>query len=226
MFETAELDQSVSKSEFRKRELELWPELLEVQRELRDYGKFPVLIDFAGVHGAGKGTTVNILNKWMDPRWIITRAYGAPTDGERLRPTYWKFWRDLPPKGRIGLYLSGRYSNPLLDYVYRRIDDVEFKQALERINTFERTLADDGTLILKFWMHLGRDAQKLRLSALENDPLEKWRVTPEDWKHWEMYDRFIEAAELLITRTNTGQSPWHIVEGQDYNYRSLAVGAR
>ena len=224
MFETADLGQTVSKSEFRDRELALWEELLDVQRAVSDYGRFPILIDFAGVHGAGKGTTVNLLNKWMDPRWIITRAYGAPTEGERNRPAYWKFWRDMPQRGRFGLYLSGRYSAPFLDYVYKKISDVEFKQALEHINTFERTLADDGALILKFWMHLSHDAQKQRLMALEKDPLEKWRVTKEDWKHWEMYDQFIEAAETLITRTNTGRAPWHIVEGVDYNYRSLTVG--
>jgi polyphosphate:AMP phosphotransferase len=224
MFETAELGQRVSKTEFKKRELELWKDLLQVQREIRAYGRFPTIIDFAGVHGAGKGTTVNLLNKWMDPRWILTRAYGAPSEEERTRPRFWKFWRDMPPKGTIGLYLSGRYSKPLVDYVHRRIDEVEFKQSLERINSFERALADDGTLILKFWMHLGQADQKERLHFLENDPLEKWHVTEEDWKHWQMYDRFIAAAETLITRTNTGHSPWHIVEGQDYNFRSLAVG--
>ena len=224
MFETADLGQKVAKKEFRERELVLWTELLDVQREVRAYGRFPVLIDFAGVHGAGKGTTINLLNKWMDPRWIITRAYGAPTDGERTRPEFWKYWRDLAPKGRIGLFLSGRYSKPLLDYVYERTSEVEFRHSLERINAFERTLADDGSLILKFWMYLGKDAQKQRLEAIEQDPLEQWRVTEDDWKHWEMYDRFIEAAEILITRTNTGHSPWHIVEGRDYNFRSLSVG--
>jgi polyphosphate:AMP phosphotransferase len=224
MFETAELGQKVAKREFARRELILWEELLEVQRELRDVAEFPVIIDFAGVHGAGKGTTINLLNKWMDPRWIVTRAYGERTQVEKERPEFWRFWRDLPQKGEIALHLSGRYSRPMLDYVYERINAARFDEHLARINAFERTLTDDGALIIKFWMHLGRNAQKTRLKSLEKDPLKSWRVTKQDWEHWEMYDKFIAAAELLIARTNTGHGPWHIIEGQDRNYRSLRVG--
>jgi polyphosphate kinase 2 (PPK2 family) len=224
MFETAELGQKIPKREFRDREVALWESLVQAQREIRDYAGFEVMIDFAGVRGAGKLSMINLLNKWMDARWIVTQAYGEPTDDERLRPEYWRFWRDLPAKGRIGLYLSGRYSRPLIDYVYGTITELEFRKRLDRIVAFERMLADDGTLILKFWMHLSRDLQKKRLKALENDPLEQWRVTETDWKHWKLYDSFIAAAELLISHTSTGYAPWHIVEGQDFCYRSLKVG--
>jgi len=111
-----------------------------------------------------------------------------------------------------------------MDYVYGEITEAEFKRRLDRIVAFEKTLADNGTLILKFWMHLGREPQKERLEALENDPLQKWLVNETDWKHWKLYDRFIAAAEQLIAQTSTGDSPWHIVEGQDEHYRSLRVG--
>ena len=171
MFETAELGQKVSKPEFKKQELHLWKELLRIQREVREYGRLQIIIDFAGVHGAGKRSTINLLNKWMDARWIRTRAYAEPSQEERDRPAYWRFWRDLPPQGEIGLYLSGRYSRPLLDHVYENIADAEFDERLDRINAFEQTLADDGALIMKFWMHLGRKAQKKRLKSLESDPL-------------------------------------------------------
>jgi polyphosphate:AMP phosphotransferase len=224
MFETAELGQKVSKSEFKKRERVLWEQLLEIQRDVLRNRQFKVIIDFAGVTGAGKSTTVNLLNKWMDARWIVTQAYAEPSYEERARPDYWRFWRDLPRRGEIGLYLSGRYSRPLLDYVYENISAVEFEEKLDRINAFERALADDGALIMKFWMHLGRKAQKRRLKNLENDPLESWRVTQKDWKHWELYERFISAADHLIQRTSKGNALWHIVEGQNYCYRSLRVG--
>jgi len=224
MFETAELGQKISKREFRDREVALWEDLLQIQRELRTYGGFEVIIDFAGVHGAGKLSMINLLNKWMDARWIVTQAYGELTSDERQRPDYWRFWRDLPPKGQIGLYLSGRYSRPLIDYVYGKITEPEFKNRVDRIVAFERMLADDGALILKFWMHLSRAAQKKRLKTLENDPLEQWRVTETDWKNWKLYNKFITATEFLIAHTSTGYAPWHIVEGQDYGYRSLRVG--
>lgn len=224
MFESAEPGQKISKREFAERQPILWEELLEIQRELRDRAEFPVIIDFAGVQGAGKGTSINLLNKWMDPRWIITRAYGDPTQEELERPEFWRIWRDLPDKGEIGLYMSGRYSRPMLDFVYGRIDAATYDENLARINAFERTLADDGALILKFWMHLDEQAQKKRLKKLADDPLTRWQVTEQDWEHWGMYDTFITAAEQLISRTNMDYAPWHIVDGTNRNFRSLRVG--
>ena len=87
-----------------------------------------MIVIFAGVDGAGKGETVNLLNEWMDPRWIVTRAYGEPSDEESERPEYWRYWRDLPPKGRIGLFLSSWYSRPVLDRVYGRIRTSRLRQ--------------------------------------------------------------------------------------------------
>ncbi len=224
MFRTAELGQTVSKSEFNQREPLLRQELLDVQRQLREDGSFPVIIVFAGVDGGGKGDTVNLLNEWMDPRWLVTKAYDAPSDEERERPEYWRFWRDLPPKGRIGLFLSSWYSRPILDRVYEKDDESVFDDRLDRILAFEKALADDDALILKFWMHLSRDAQKRRLKKLEKDPLTSWRVTEQDWDHWRIYDHFETAAERTIMRTSTGTAPWTIVEGMDSHYRSLTVG--
>ncbi len=118
MFRIAELGQTVPKSEFNQREPLLRQGLLEVQANLSVSSRFPVIILFAGVDGGGKGDTVNVLNEWMDPRWLMTRAYDEPSDEERDRPEYWRFWRDLPPKGRIGLFLSSWYSQPILRRVY------------------------------------------------------------------------------------------------------------
>jgi polyphosphate:AMP phosphotransferase len=224
MFRTAELGQKISKPEYQQREPLLRQQLLDVQRQLREAGSFPVIIVFAGVDGGGKGDTVNLLNEWMDPRWLVTNAYDTPSDEERERPEYWRFWRDLPPKGRIGMFLSSWYSRPILDRVYGKDDESVFDDRLDRILAFEKALVDDDALILKFWMHLSRDAQKRRLKKLEKDPLTSWRVTQQDWEHWRIYDRFEAAAERTIMRTSTGTAPWNIVEGEDPNYRSLTVG--
>ena len=224
MFRTAELGQKISKSEYNQREPLLRQALLEAQANLRVNSDFPVIILFGGVDGGGKGETVNILNEWMDPRWLITRAYDEPSDEERDRPEYWRFWRDLPSKGHIGLFLSSWYSQPILRRVYETDNQATFDDRLDRILAFEKALADDGALILKFWMHLSHDAQKRRLKKLEKDPLTSWRVTQQDWNHWEIYDRFEAAAERTIMRTSTGTAPWTIIEGLDPNYRSLTVG--
>ncbi len=224
MFRTAELDQKLPKSEYKQIVPILRQELLDLQMELRSAARTPVIIVFAGVDGAGKGATVHVLNEWMDVRWIINRAYRKPSDEERERPEFWRFWRDLPPKGQVGLYLSSWYSRPVLDRANAIISGPEFDERLDRIIAYENALAVDGALILKFWMHLSQKAQKKRLKSLERDPLLSWQVTEKDWEHWRLYDRFIEAAERTIIRTNTGNAPWSIVEGVDPGYRSATVG--
>jgi polyphosphate:AMP phosphotransferase len=223
MFEAAELERQVTKADYDFEVSKLRWELLDAQRTL-ERSPFPLVVVFGGVDGAGKSETVHLLNEWMDPRWIINRAFEEPSQDERERPPFWRFWLALPPRGRIGLFLSAWYSPPLLDRVARRLRRAEFDAALDRIAAFERTLADDGAVILKFWMHLDRKAQKKRLRALSQDPLTRWRVTPAQWKRWKQYDRFVVAAERLIQRTSVGHAPWTIVDGTDERYRSVVVG--
>ena len=223
MFEAAELGSTIAKDDYRARVPKLRTELLELQRQHREQARSPVIVVFAGVDGAGKGETVNLLSEWMDPRWLVTWAFGEPSDEEEERPEYWRYWRALPPRGRIGLFLSSWYSRPILDRVYRRIGVAAFDDRLARIAEFEKGLADDGALILKFWMHLGKAAQRDRLKTLEKEPLTRWRVTKRQWKHWRMYGRFVAAAERAIQRTSTAQASWTIVEGLDEPYRNLTV---
>jgi len=222
MFRTAELERKTSKSEYKERVPALREALLQAQASLR-HADFPVVVLFGGVDGAGKGDAVNALNEWMDPRWMQTTAFDEPSQDEEERPEYWRFWRALPPKGHVGLLLSAWYSQPLL----RRIgggESAEFDSSLDRIAAFEKELADDGALILKFWLHLGKKGQEKRFKRLESDPLQAWRVTKRDWDHWRCYDQFIGAGERIVMRTSTSQAPWHIVEGVCRRYASLRVG--
>ena len=222
MFETAELGRKIPKSDYNKEVPVIRTELLEIQQKLRG-SDFPVIIVFGGVDAAGKSETINLLNEWMDPRWIVTCAYGPPSDEEEERPEFWRYWRDLPTKEQVGLFLSAWYSRPILQRVYGEIDQAEFDKQLERIVTFEKELADDGALILKFWMHLSRSGQKKRFKALEEDILTSWRVTKTDWDNLERYDEFIAAAERAIARTSTGEAPWQIIEGYDLRYCGLTI---
>jgi len=223
MFEAAELKQSLSKKDYKALLPQLREELLAVQRELREAGDFPVIVLFGGVDGAGKHETVNALNEWLDPRWIVARAYGEPSDEERERPEQWRYWRDLPPKGQVGLFLSAWYSRPLLARVRGESDDEGFATELGRIADFEQMLTADGALVVKFWMHLDHDCQRERLQTLEADPLTAWQVQPKDWSNLEQYDQFIAAAKQLITRTGNGEAPWEIIDGFDPHYRAVAV---
>ncbi len=224
MFETAELGRKVSKSDYKALVPELRVQLLEIQQQVRQ-AKIPVVIVLAGVDGAGKGELVNQLNEWMDPRWIQSHAYAAPSDEERERPPFWRYWRDLPSRGSIGLFLSAWYSAPILNWVHEESDLADLDESLNQINTFEKMLVNDGVVVIKFWMHLSKDAQKHRLKQLEADPLLRWKVTENDWHNWRLYERFIEAAERTMQKSSTGQASWHIIEGEDARYRSLAVAA-
>jgi polyphosphate:AMP phosphotransferase len=161
----------------------------------------------------------------MDTRLIVTRAYDKPTTEEAERPLFWRFWRDLPPAGRTGIFLKAWYSEPFIRRVYGEISQEAFDHALSRILAFERTLADAGAVILKFWLHLGIKQQKKAFKALEADPDEAWRVSKKDWQHWKRYDEFVPNAEHLLMRTSVGTAPWEIVEGFDARFRNLEVGS-
>jgi len=222
MFEAAELGRKIPREEFDKMAPALRSDLLELQFRLRN-ADFPVIIVFGGVDGAGKNETANLLTEWMDPRWIVTRAYGRPSDEERERPNYWRYWRDLPPRGKIGVFLSSWYHAPVVDRARGVISVAEMDEQLERVVRFEKTLADEGALILKFWMHLSKKAQKKRLEKLQGNPLTAWQATESDWNHWRLYDKFVAAAERVIMHTSQGHAGWTIVEGQDSRYRATVV---
>jgi polyphosphate kinase 2 (PPK2 family) len=148
MFEAAEVGSVVSKDEYKARVPLLRTELLEVQRELSHQARFPVVIVFAGVDGAGKSETVNLLNEWMDPRWIVNRAFAEPTEDEQARPDYWRYWLGLPPRGRVGLFLSSWYSGPVLDRVYHRVNGERFDVRVAASAAVEKARADDGAVLL------------------------------------------------------------------------------
>ena len=171
MFETAELGRKLSRRAYKHAEAGLREELLGLQKELLELDHSQVIVVFAGVDGAGKGQTVSLLNEWMDPRWLLTRAFDAPADVELERPEFWRYWLSLPPRGRIGLYLSSWYSRPVLDAVYGDRGPDALDRALTRIASFESALAADNAVILKFWMHLGREAQQARIERGAEDPL-------------------------------------------------------
>jgi len=223
MFEAAEVGRKIEKDVYKAQVPILRAELLDAQSQLL-HAPFPVIVLFAGVDAAGKSETASLLNEWMDPHWIVTRGYTDPSFEELERPRLWRYWRDLPPNGRVALFLSAWYSSPIRHRVARRISNAEFDSLLDEVAAFERALTDDGAVILKFWMHLGKAAQKRRFKAWEKDPLRRWRVGKDSWRHWRMFDKFVAAADRAIRRTSTDQAPWHIVEGEDERYRSVVVG--
>ena len=170
MFESAELGHKISKKLYDKQVPKLRVDLLNAQFDLSQHAKFPVIILVNGVDGAGKGETVNLLNEWMDPRFIQAHALDTSSDEENEHPRMWRFWRALPPKGRIGIFFGSWYTTPIMLRVMGKIKNSQLEQNIERIKHFERMLTNEGALILKFWFHLSQDVQKKRLKTLEKDP--------------------------------------------------------
>ncbi|TCS64322.1 polyphosphate:AMP phosphotransferase [Varunaivibrio sulfuroxidans] len=224
MFETAELGQSIDKDKYKQELPNLREDLLEAQFDLAQEKKFPTVIIIAGMDGAGKGTTVNTLNYWMDPRNIHSHAMGTPSDEEKERPPMWRYWRALPPKGAIGIFFGSWYTTPLIARVYEDMKTAHFDHAIDEINHFERMLANENALILKFWLHLSKKDLKERLTTLEQREETRWRVSEYDWKRFENYDTYKSVAEDMLRRTSNAFAPWSVVESVDERYRSLTVG--
>ncbi len=224
MFESAELGHTIDKETYAREEPVLREALLAAQYELLGAKKFPLIILISGVDGAGKGETVNLLHEWMDPRHLAAHAFGAPTDEEAARPPFWRFWRVLPPKGKTGIFFTSWYTAPILQRTYKQTRNADLDAAMEEIRRFERMLAAEGALVLKFWFHLSKERQRERLKKLEKKAETRWRVTETDWKHFELYDRFRKVSERALRETSTAEAPWIVVEGTDARYRSLTVG--
>ncbi len=223
MFEVAELGHTIDKKSYEEQVAQLRVELLEAQQDLKD-ADFPVIILVSGVDGGGKGNAINLLNEWMDPRYIRTHAFGPRTEEERLRPHSWRYWMALPPKGRTGIFVGSWYSEPISKRMRGELDNAGLDAALLQINGLEKQLTDDGALIVKCWLHLSKERQKRRIKRLLKDPENAWRVSKHDLKNLKHYDEFICVAERVLRETSTAEAPWMIIDGSDNRYSALTVG--
>ena len=223
MFESAELGHKISKERFAEEAPKVRQALLDTQYELAKAARFPVILLIGGVDGAGKGEVMNLLNAWMDPRYIHTFALDAPTEEESERPRMFRFWRALPPRGRIGIFMGSWYTTPIVSRVYGETKDGDLARSVEQILHFEQMLVNEGALVLKLWFHLGKKTQKARLTDLAKNPKTRWRVSDLDWKHFALYDKFRKVSERVLRETSTGTAPWIVIDGSDHRFRALTA---
>ncbi|MBX9756087.1 MAG: polyphosphate kinase, partial [Pseudomonadaceae bacterium] len=224
MFESAEIGHAIDKDAYDAAVPALREALLEAQFELKQQSRFPVIVLINGVEGAGKGETVKLLNEWMDPRLIQVSTFDQQSDEELARPPAWRYWRQLPPKGQMGIFFGNWYSQMLQGRVHGRIKTAVLDQAIDGAQRLEQMLCDEGALIFKFWFHLSKKQMKARLNTLKDDPLHSWRISPLDWLQSKTYDKFVRFGERILRRSSRDYAPWYVVEGANQYYRSLTVG--
>ena len=225
MFESAELGQKVGKEKFHKESARLRERLLKAQDRLAE-GGFATALIVSGVEGAGRTEFTNRLLEWLDPRRIEVHPLREPTDEERERPHFWRFWRDLPAKGRLAVFLGSWYTDPIVGRAFKELGRNAFEVQLDRIVDFEAMLAREGVTVVKLWLHLSEKAQRRRFKALEADKDTRWRVTTDDWKFHARYGRFRKVSEEAILKTSTAEAPWDIIEAADAHFRDLAAAKR
>jgi polyphosphate:AMP phosphotransferase len=223
VFQSAALPVSLSKADFKKLEPGLRADLLAAQLEMIASRAFSTVIVIAGVDGAGKNDAIARLHEWMDVRHLVCNAYGPPTREERHRPEMWRYWRDLPARGKTSIVVSSWYNDPLRDRVLGRDEQCVFEQRLARINRFEALLAHEGVLVLKFWFSLGAEAQKKRLEALRGSKARARRILTEwaDIQHCSDAQTVFQQAALA---TSTASAPWMVIPSEDPDARDLALG--
>jgi polyphosphate:AMP phosphotransferase len=222
MFEAAEVGNKLDKATFKRAAPEVRAALLAVQRRIAASPLAPVIV-IGGVEGAGKSETVALLHEWMDARGLETNMLFDLTDEERERPEYWRFWRVLPPKGKIGIFFGSWYSRLIVDRVYERLDENAFQRALSRIRGFERMLTLEGVPVLKYWLHLSKRGEKKRIKQLAADPRARWRLDRNARRFLKRYDEFRNVSERALRETSLGYAPWTVVEAEDDEYRNLTV---
>lgn len=223
MFESAEVGRSVDKKEYAKRVPELRAGILKAQQALAST-RLRLVVVVGGVEGGGKTELARRFLDWMDPRGLRVEAYGEPSDEERERPEYWRYWRTLPPAGHGAILVGSWYTRPIVARAFKDIGSGGFDQALDRALAFEAMLLREDTVLVKLWLHLSKKEQKRRFTELESDPDTAWRVTKQDWTYSKKYDRFRGVCERALAKTSTGEAPWTVIEATDRRHRDLAAG--
>ncbi len=215
-----ELDQnkSVDQEEYRTKIKEYQLRLLNLQRALMET-RHNLIVVVEGPDAGGKGGAIKRLVEKLDPRTFRVYSVVKPTQEEYQHHYLWRFWNKLPRYGQIAIFDRSWYGRVLVERVEGFATPIEWKRAYREINEFERLLAEDGSLIVKTYLHITKDEQLARFKSREADPLKHWKITEEDWRNRRKWGEHNEAAEAMFEQTWTHYAPWTVVEA---NYKWYA----
>jgi polyphosphate kinase 2 (PPK2 family) len=222
MLENLDLGRKLSKQEYKEKMPELQYDLHRLQRALWQ-ARVATIIVFEGWDVAGKGTAISKLTQRLEPRGFELFAIRAPRSYNKPMPWLWRFWRRLPSYGKIGIFDHSWYGKVLVERVEGLTPEEDLPLIYSNINSFERALADDRYIFVKFFLHISKKEQAKRFKKLESDPLTAWQVEKHDWKHHDQYEQYLTAAEEMLAQTETEWAPWSIVEATDKRWVRVKV---
>lgn len=185
--------------------------------------KVATVVVFEGWDAAGKGTTINKLTQRLEPRGFSLHAISEPRTFELHLPWMWRFWFKLPNWGEIAIFDRSWYGRVLVERVEKLVDRRRWRRGYGDIVSFERGLADDRYLIVKFFLHISKKEQKARFEKLESDPSTSWHVEEEDWDHHAKYDQYLLAVEEMLERTESEWGPWTLVEATNRRWARVKI---
>lgn len=222
MLEHVDLTLKAPKAEYRRQLPLLQANLYDLEHELFT-ARIPAMIVFEGWAAAGKGSTINVLAERLDPRGFRVVPILPPRTQETHYPWMWRFWQKIPARGQMVAFDTSWYSRVLGDRATKAVKRKEWEAAYQDIRDFEEQLAADGTLIVKFWLHIDRKEQSARMKKLTKSKLTAWQVSPEDALQHKSYDKYRTIVEEMLARTDAPYAPWTIVEATDRYFTRLKV---
>ena len=183
----------------------------------------PVCIVFEGWDASGKGGCIKRLVAKLDPRHVRVVQFAAPTPDEKRHHFLWRFWPVLPGWGGMAVLDRSWYGRVMVERVEGFATREQWLRAYEEINSFERGLADEGTILVKFFLHISAEEQLKRFERRAKDPLKAWKLTEEDWRNREKRPQYLEAVEDMVARTDQVESPWHLIPADSKRYARVKV---
>ncbi len=222
MLETVDLTLSLSKAEYEKRVQKLQARLFELEHAIFSTN-ISVAILMEGWAAAGKGTAIRIISERLDPRAFRVVPVTQPRTFETHYPWLWRFWLKIPARGQIVLFDTSWYRRVLGDRVSGAARKREWRDAYQDIAEFEEQLAADGTVILKFWMHISTKEQASRIKKLQKSERTSWLVTKEDVAQHKAYEKHFAAVEEMLARTDMPYAPWVVVEATDRYHARVKI---
>jgi PPK2 family polyphosphate:nucleotide phosphotransferase len=211
-------DKSLEQDDYKKLLKKHQLELLNSQLILHEQKK-PVIIVFEGPDAAGKGGAIKRIVEKLDPRLVRVWSVIKPTPEEYQHHYMWRFWNKLPSYGQMAIFDRSWYGRLLVERVEKFCTETEWKRAYREINDFERQLADDGAIIMKFYLQISKDEQLERFKRREADPYKHWKISEEDWRNRRQWTQHNEAAEEMFEKTSTEYAPWTVIPA---NYKWYA----